>query len=168
MVYMKASPGCLKYLLPRSSRGLLVCLGRPFLRVMNRITLIGNLGKDPEVKQGSNGEYITFSLAVTMKKDDTQWFRCVVWPDRIQALKKFMQWIKKGSMICVDGRLEKPTIYQGNNGQSGVNLTVTVTDLSFVPGKKSDGESNQKSFDSGSIQQGQSKSVFEEEPDLPF
>jgi len=136
---------------------------------MNRITLIGNLGKDPEVKQGSNGEYITFSLAVTMKKDDTQWFRCVVWPDRILALKKFVQWIKKGSMICVDGRLEKPAVFQTKNGDRGVNLTVTVTDLSFVPGKKKD-ESNQsqQNHDTGSIQQGQGKSVFEEEPDLPF
>lgn len=134
---------------------------------MNRITLIGNLGKDPEIKQGSNGEYITFSLAVTMKKDDTQWFRCVIWPDRVAALNKMMQWIKKGSMICVDGRLEKPTIFQGKNGD-GVNMTVTVTDLSFVPGKKQDSESSQKTFEPGSMQQGQGRSVFEEQEELPF
>lgn len=160
---MQAFPGAhtryLRYLLP----------GEAFFKEqMNKITLIGNLGQDPEIKSSSNGEYMTFSIAVKMKKDDTQWFRCNVWSDRMESLQRFKQWLKKGSMICVDGRLEKPSIYQGKNGDT-VNMSVSVTDLNFVPGKKEDdARSVHTHVDTGSIQQGQGQSEFVEDPDLPF
>ena len=132
---------------------------------MNKISLIGNLGRDPEVKQSTRGDYVTLSLAVSLKKEETQWFRCLIWPDRMPAFEKMLKWIKKGSMVWVDGRLEKPTIYQSKNGDNGISLSVTVTDINFVPGNtKSDANKRQDM----EISQGQGKSAFEEETDLPF
>ncbi len=77
----------------------------------NRVQLIGNLGKDPEVKNLTSGKMkASFSLATSEsyknangeKVDDTQWHNIVAWGKTAEVAENYLQ---KGSKIDVEGRL---------------------------------------------------------------
>tara|TARA_R100001369_G_C3201048_1_gene145766 strand:- start:28 stop:411 length:384 start_codon:yes stop_codon:yes gene_type:complete len=73
----------------------------------NQITLIGNLGADPDIKQMSNGNrYALLSIATHKKMKGekiTEWHKAVVWDDKIaEVLEKYT---KKGSKVLLQGRL---------------------------------------------------------------
>ena len=74
----------------------------------NKVTLIGFLGSNPEVRTASNGNFTTLSLATksSYKKDDkyishTEWHRCVVFG----KLSEFAKTLTKGAHIQVEGEL---------------------------------------------------------------
>ena len=74
----------------------------------NKVTLIGFLGSNPEVRTANNGSFTTLSLATksSYKKDDkyishTEWHRCVVFG----KLSEFAGTLKKGAHIQVEGEL---------------------------------------------------------------
>lgn len=78
---------------------------------LNRITLIGNVGKQPELKTTKQGlQFLTFSLATTENyqdstthewKKDTQWHIIKIWSNAQFAADK----IGKGDLVCVEGKL---------------------------------------------------------------
>jgi len=78
--------------------------------MINRIFLIGNLGKDPELKRTQNGaEYVVFSLATSQSRrvndqwqTDTEWHYVKVWG---QSCERAMRQLKKGSKAYVLGKL---------------------------------------------------------------
>lgn len=80
---------------------------------LNKITLIGNLGKDPEIKTTQSGKEIAnFSLAcgeswtdkeTGERKDKTEWISCVVFSDPL--VKVIKQYVKKGSKIYIEGSI---------------------------------------------------------------
>lgn len=81
---------------------------------LNKVTLIGNLGADPEIRNlNSDNSVANFSLATSEswkdkntgeKKEVTQWHRCVVWNDGlIGVIEKY---VKKGSKVYVEGELQ--------------------------------------------------------------
>jgi single-strand DNA-binding protein len=81
------------------------------MKGMNRVTLVGNTGKDPELKQLADGVMVaTISLATTdlfRNKDgitgaDTQWHTVVFWRGLADLAGKY---VKKGSLILVEGRI---------------------------------------------------------------
>lgn len=76
-------------------------------RVYNKITLIGNLGADPEIKQtGAGSNYAILSLAtnrVVKGEKDTEWHKVVVWDDKIADI--LSKYSKKGSRVLLEGRL---------------------------------------------------------------
>lgn len=78
---------------------------------INRVVLIGRLGKDPERKQTRDGkEFSTFSLATSKKiKDEevTQWHNVVVWSE-INA-KYINSYAQKGTLLYVEGEIEYRT-----------------------------------------------------------
>ena len=74
----------------------------------NKVTLIGFLGSNPEVRTANNGSFATLSLATksSYKKDDkyishTEWHRCVVFG----KLSEFAKTLTKGAHIQVEGEL---------------------------------------------------------------
>ena len=74
----------------------------------NKVTLIGFLGSNPEVRTANNGSFTTLSLATksSYKKDDkyishTEWHRCVVFG----KLSKFAGTLEKGAHLQVEGEL---------------------------------------------------------------
>jgi single-strand DNA-binding protein len=78
---------------------------------MNRVTLIGNLGKDPEVRRLENGTAVgKFSIATTESYKDannewqnqTEWHDIVVWRAQAELTEKFL---KKGSGVYIEGKL---------------------------------------------------------------
>lgn len=77
----------------------------------NKVQLIGNLGKDPELKGLGNGQHVLrLNLATTDRykgadgewKDDTQWHTVVAWGKQAESLAAK---VRKGSGLLVEGRL---------------------------------------------------------------
>jgi single-strand DNA-binding protein len=91
--------------------------------MVNRVILIGNLGKDPEVKRLENGTVVAkFSLATNENYKDksgewqkvTEWHDCVVWRS---LAEKAESGLKKGSMIYLEGKLTHRS-WQDNDGNN--------------------------------------------------
>lgn len=81
---------------------------------LNKVQLIGNLGKDPEVRNGQDGsKFATFTLATNERwkdkqtnetKDRTEWHRVVVFNDRLAEICE--QYLKKGAKVYIEGQLQ--------------------------------------------------------------
>lgn len=78
---------------------------------MNKVILIGNLGKAPEVKHLQTGNTVTsFSLATSEryknkageKVEETQWHNIILWGKQAEIAEKYLT---KGSKICIEGKL---------------------------------------------------------------
>ena len=79
---------------------------------LNRATLIGHLGRAPEMRYTPNGKPVTsFSVITTYtwsssdgrRHDDTDWFNVVVWGDLAEECKRSLS---KGQLICVEGHMK--------------------------------------------------------------
>ena len=80
-------------------------------RSLNKVMLIGNLGRDPELKATPSGSQVaTFSIATNRKwkdknsewQEDTQWHNIVAWGQQAEFIATYL---KKGSRLFVEGRL---------------------------------------------------------------
>lgn len=90
---------------------------------LNKMTVIGNLGTDPEMRYTPNGRAVTsFRIAVTLsytgadgeRQSDTEWFSVVAWN---QLAELCNQYLSKGRKAYVDGRLRSNT-WTGQDGQT--------------------------------------------------
>ena len=74
---------------------------------MNRVTLIGRLGQDPEVRYTESGKAVAnFSLATSEGRSDnqrTEWHRIVCWEKTAELVG---QYLNKGRQVCVEGRIQ--------------------------------------------------------------
>ncbi len=108
---------------------------------VNRVTLLGNVGRDPETRFLASGQQVTnLSLATTSKRkdkntgetvEDTQWHR-VVFYERLAEIVQ--QYVKKGHPIYIEGRLK----YGKYTDQSGVERYTTdiiATELQLLGGR---------------------------------
>ena len=110
---------------------------------MNRVTLIANLVRDPEMGQTTSGmATCKFTVACNNGKDKdgnerpADFITCKAFDKRAQAIGKFF---KKGSPICVTGAF-KTDVYDSkkHEGEKVYSSYVLVSDFEFI-GKKSDG-----------------------------
>ena len=117
---------------------------------MQKVTAIGRLGADPERKQAGNSSVTELRLAVSNGKDrdgndQTTWWRVSVWG-------KQGEWVAgkvgKGNRVVVDGRLMPPKIFQKNNGEHGLDLTINCDNITVIDYK--DDEPKHKDVSSGS------------------
>ena len=148
---------------------------------LNKVMLIGNLGKDPELKYTPSGQAVaTFSLATTRKwkdkeggdKEDTQWHNIKVWGRSAEVAN---QYLKKGRSIYVEGRIETRQ-YDDKDGQRKY-FTEIVCDQFLMLGSKRDdsggGGGNYEEAVSGSAGRGFAPGPSGGKPpgdedDLPF
>ncbi len=108
---------------------------------MNKIMLIGNLGRDPEMNVTSDGTPFTrFSLAVNRRtkssgndrKDETEWFNVVAWRQLAEVCNAYLQ---KGSKVYIEGRLTQRK-YTDKNGVERTTVEVVASDVEFLSGKQ--------------------------------
>lgn len=81
---------------------------------VNKVILVGNLGKDPEVRNSPDGsKIITFSIATSEtwkdkmtgeRKDKTEWHRVVVFNDKLGEVAE--RYLRKGSKVYIEGQLQ--------------------------------------------------------------
>jgi single-strand DNA-binding protein len=110
-----------------------------------KVVLIGRVGRDAEGKYLQSGDMVTsFSVATSKKwKKDGQDFEETVWW-RVTAWRKLAeicnQYVKKGSLVLVEGELSEPKVYQKKDGSYGTNLDITANVVRFVGSKQDRGE----------------------------
>jgi single-strand DNA-binding protein len=110
-----------------------------------KVVLIGRVGRDAEGKYLQSGDMVTsFSVATSKKwKKDGQDFEETVWW-RVTAWRKLAeicnQYVKKGSLVLVEGELAEPKVYQKRDGGYGTNLDITANVVRFVGSKQDRGE----------------------------
>lgn len=92
------------------------------------IVLVGNLGRDPELRYTSN-ESAVCNFSVATLKDPTIWFKVAAWGRQGENCQKYLG---KGSKVLVAGRVDIPKPWQGRDGQPRVNLSVTAHNVRFL------------------------------------
>ena len=118
-------------------------------RSLNKVTLIGNLGNDPEVRSTSGGNRVaTFSLATSRswngptgdRQEKTEWHRCVVWNTKTSQLADIVEkYVKKGDKLYVEGRIEYRQ-WQDKEGQTRYSTEINVRELIMLTGKSGGGD----------------------------
>jgi single-strand DNA-binding protein len=96
-------------------------------RSLNKVTLIGNLGSDPEVRSTTNGSKVaTLSVATSNqwkdksgeKQEKTEWHRVILWNSQYRKLADVAeQYCKKGDKVYVEGAIEYRS-WQDREGQT--------------------------------------------------
>jgi single-strand DNA-binding protein len=110
-------------------------------RSLNKASLIGNVGQDPELRTTTNGVRVAnFSLATSRswngpsgdKQEKTEWHKCVVWNSQrgaggglVEVVEKY---VRKGEKLYVEGRIEYRQ-YQDKDGQTRYVTEINVRDL---------------------------------------
>lgn len=134
---------------------------------MNKVSLHGHVGKDPELKNTQQGKpFARFSFATTenwkdadgKKQSKTEWHQIVAWGKLGENVAKL---VKKGQELILEGKLEYQTVADKDNADKKVTFTsIKLTTFDFC-GKKENGGSgnyqpdpeptgNESSYDSGS------------------
>jgi single-strand DNA-binding protein len=115
----------------------------------HKIILVGNLGRDPEMRYTGDGTPVTnFSMATSEKwtgQDEQQQERTVWW--RVSAWRRLAetcnQYLSKGSQVLVEGRVNpdpetgNPKTYTRNDGSVGASYDVTALTVKFL-GRRGD------------------------------
>ena len=101
---------------------------------LNRVTLIGNLGADPELKYTQNGQAVLrLRLATTEsyvnrageRQQRTDWHTCIVWGKRGEALNNILS---KGRPICVEGRIQYRQ-WEDKDGNKRTSTEIVATNI---------------------------------------
>ncbi len=106
---------------------------------LNKVMLIGRLGRDPEIRYSANNTPIcNFSLATSdrIRKGDTfeektEWHRIVIFGNQAENANKFL---KKGSLVFVDGKIQSRT-YQDKDGNERTVVEIIANSLNFLDPK---------------------------------
>lgn len=117
---------------------------------LNRVMLIGNLGKDPELRYTTSGVAVaTFSLATNESWKDqdgnlqerTEWHNIVAWKKLAEICG---EWLKKGKKIYVEGRIQTRS-YDDKNTGAKKYMTEIVADNIIMLDSKGAGEGSSAS-----------------------
>ncbi|MBI4116035.1 MAG: single-stranded DNA-binding protein [Candidatus Omnitrophica bacterium] len=104
---------------------------------LNKIFLIGNLTRDPELRYLPSGQAVTtFTLAVNRvytastgeKKEDASFIRIVVWARRAEVCNEFL---RKGSPVFVEGRLQSRS-WEAPDGAKRSSIEVVANNVQFL------------------------------------
>ena len=103
---------------------------------MNKLTIIGNLTADPELRTTQDGKNVCgFTLAVNRRnRDEADYFRVSAWDKLGENCQKFLI---KGRKVCVIGPVTVRT-YQANDGTTRASMEVTAQDVEFLTPRTED------------------------------
>ena len=111
---------------------------------LNRVTLIGNLGQDPEVRFTQGGQAILNMRIATSeswldrdgeRKERTEWHTVIMWGKRGEALGKFLT---KGTKLCAEGRLQTRS-WEDKSGNKRYTTEVVATNVILLSSRGSGG-----------------------------
>jgi single-strand DNA-binding protein len=139
--------------------------------VFQQCMIIGNLGKDPEMRYTPDGTPVTsFSVAVTRKwgggeggqgGEKTWWFKVTCWRKLAETTN---QYLKKGKQVMVIGEIDA-SAFMGQDGQPRAGLELTAREVKFLGGARDDGGGSGAAASGGF---GSGPSYAQEEEDIPF
>lgn len=115
---------------------------------LNKVMIIGNLGRDPEMRFTPSGSSVTnFSVAVTrnwknadgQQQEETEWFNIDAWGRLGEVANEYLA---KGKKVYVEGRLRTHSWEDQTSGEKKSRTTVVATDIQFIEPRASQGGSD--------------------------
>ena len=113
---------------------------------VNKAILIGNLGKDPEIRSTTSGQRVAnFSLATSrswtgqdgQRQEKTEWHSIVVWGKLVDICEKYLQ---KGKQVYIEGRIETRS-WQDKEGQTKYKTEIICDQMTML-GRAGTGDRN--------------------------
>ncbi|MAT40856.1 MAG: single-stranded DNA-binding protein [Anaerolineaceae bacterium] len=113
-----------------------------------KLTIVGNLGRDPEMRYTPSGQAVTsFPVATNRtytgsdgnRVKETTWFRISAWGKQAENCNNYL---KKGSKVLIEGRLVPdtttggPRVFNRNDGTAGASFEVTATTVQFLDSRQ--------------------------------
>jgi single-strand DNA-binding protein len=140
--------------------------------MLNKVMLIGNLGKDPDFNVTPDGTPVAkFSLAVNRntknssgeKVKETEWFNIVAWRQLAEICEKYLH---KGSKVYIEGRIQQRK-YTDREGVQRTAVDIIANDMQMLDSKESSGGSGSYAASSASSGSGYSSTSSSDDFD-PF
>ncbi len=112
--------------------------------MINKVILVGNVGRDPEVRSTSSGTRVAnFSLATNERRKDsngewndhTEWHNVVVWAGMVNVVEQYVQ---KGRQLYIEGAL-RTREWQTKEGQKRMTTEIHARELKLLGGRQSSG-----------------------------
>jgi single-strand DNA-binding protein len=137
----------------------------------NKIIVVGNLGRDPELRYTPQGTPVcSFTVATNEKRKDragemqdvTTWFRVTLWGRQAETAS---QYLAKGRPIYVEGRLRVEE-WTDRDGKQRYTLEVQATDMQFIGGGRTDEAAAAGGAAGGATSRSPSSERQQPEPDL--
>jgi single-strand DNA-binding protein len=138
---------------------------------VNKIIVIGHLGRDPEMRYTPNGQAVTsFSVASSRRyttsggeqREETEWFNVSAWGKLGETCN---QYLTKGQQVYIEGRMSSRT-YEGRDGTTRVSIDVFLNDVQFLGGRG--GMSDSVPSEAGVGAMPDDDPDFDSVDDLPF
>ena len=144
---------------------------------INKAIIIGNLGKDPEIRQTQEGmKIVNFSVATTEswkdkatgeKRDRTEWHRVVIFSNGLGEIAE--RYLHKGSKVYVEGAL-RTRKWQGSDGQDRYSTEVVISNFDgtfiMLDGKRSSGGEQYQATSTATTEAPKPKDDIDDE--IPF
>ncbi|NOX62855.1 MAG: single-stranded DNA-binding protein [Chloroflexi bacterium] len=130
-------------------------------RGLNKVMVIGNLGRDPEMRYTASGKPITtFSLATSRtwvtsdgeRREATEWFNVVTWGNLAEICN---QYLRKASRVYVEGRLQTKT-WEDSDGNKHCRTELVANEMLILDSRHNHQRREQEEY------------YLDENPDLPF
>ena len=138
---------------------------------VNKAILIGNLGKDPELRYTPSGQAVaSFSIATTRKwrdnegqmQEQTDWHNIVVWGKQAENANEYL---RKGSPVYIEGRIQNRS-YDDKDGNKRYISEVVALTVQYLGGKSDQSAGSRPS--QGSAPPEAPPDVAADDDDLPF
>lgn len=117
---------------------------------VNKVILIGHLGKDPEVRYTAGGDAVANLTVATSeqwkdkatgeKKEQTEWHRCSAFGKLAEICG---QWLKKGAQVYIEGSL-RTRKWQDKDGQDRYTTEIRMDQMSMMGGKTDGGQQQER------------------------
>lgn len=150
-------------------------------RGINKVILVGNLGKDPEVQNFETGKKASFSLATTEIQRDrdgnevqhTEWHNVVMWRGLADVAEQFLH---KGSQVYIEGKIRSRS-FEGRDGQKRFVTEIQVDNMVLLGARREQGEGGEQRHNSDatasqtksySAPETPASAAQEADDDLPF
>jgi len=134
---------------------------------LNKVQIIGHLGKDPEMRYTPSGKPVTtFSVAVNRswntgdgeRHSETEWFNVVAWSTLAETCK---QYLAKGQRVYVEGRLQTRR-WEDKEGQKHSSVEIVANEMIMLD--RRDSNSNAQETDAASPEAGATTATEDEFP----
>jgi single-strand DNA-binding protein len=143
-------------------------------KTVNSVTLLGNIGKDPEVKALASGTKVaTFSVATANRYkhndewvEQTEWHNCVAWAGLADIIGKY---VKKGGKLYLEGRLQTRSWDNKETGKKEYRTEIVVSDVTLLgapTGKRE--SSDDRDYTQGYVPGTPANSEAINDDDIPF
>ena len=140
-------------------------------RGLNKVMVIGHLGRDPEMRYTPSGRPVTtFTVAVSRswntadgeRRTETEWFNIVAWGNLAEICK---QYLHKGQQVYIEGRLQTRR-WDDKEGQKRTSVEVVASEMMML-GDRRDNNNQPKSSNQDESAEDSSESVADED-EFPF